>query len=1034
MFVFRRHELFAAMDVCFQTTIRRPGWWGAGLLACLLVTPSALGQTGLPVPSSAAPSPSAISPSAPPASISQVSLVPVAEALADAPGVNPDQDGDRLFSVHGLPATQVGETVDGASTVLGFTGVSVGAGRDPAPDPDGDGDSAELTTGPAAGLARGRHAGAAYGFARAAVREVRVLPESYSAASGGLGGVVATSSRSGSDRFHGLAFFDLRSSALAARNPLSVASSYVDGVVTTLAVKPHDLRENFGGRIGGPVSRRKRLDFLYAFDEQRRGFPAISSPADPDFYSLTAVQKALLANRGVRLAQVNAGLNYVSSLTGLAERRADQTIHFGRLDWRARPTVLVGAQYNRLRWTSPGGLMDAPMVARGRASLGNSNGSLDDVLVRVDVGFRGNLNNEILFEYGRSLQFETPQTPLAQEPGIGPGGLAPEVNIGPNGLLFGTPASLSKAAAPDERRFVVADTLTLSRGRHLLIFGASVALMHDEVATLPNAAGTFHYDSGTTGGHAGGLVDFITDYTFNVNANPNGGCPAITAATHLFCFRTYSQGFGGESVGFSTADWAGFIDETWKVRPGLALHAGARYDYTLLPLPQRPNGPLDGVFGTRGATSVFPEDRNNVGPRASVTWEPLGAGRGTLRAGAGVFYGRVPGATVQAALSDTAQKGATTRIRMTPAGSVACPQVPGNGFGYPCSFGVEPSGAVAATASAVVFDRRFRLPAIGQGSLSFERGFARDSSLTVGYVVNLDRQLPTSSDINIAPSSRSEVFRLQGGMGVAGVRDGEAFSLPVYGSRISPAYGPVTRIASSANGSYHALTVAVASRAWEAMQVRGSYTWSKTIDYGPSLSATPRTSGQLDPFANGYDKGLSTLNYPWSAHLAGVWTPLGHRGGGWLEGWEVRPVVVARAGRPYSLDLFGGTRLAGGHASLNGSGGALYLPTVGRNTLRLPPTLRVDLAVGRGFRVGGGARLHVGVEATNVTNHRQVSAVSERAYLVGTAIGGVTPLVFQNAGTIAGEGLGSVPFGTPTATGTSLSRERQILFKGRVEF
>ena len=131
MFVFRRHELFAAMDVCFQTTIRRHGWWGAGLLACLLMNPGALGQTGLPVPSSAASAPSAPSSSAPAASISQVSLAPVAEALADAPGVNPDQDGDRLFSVHGLPATQVGETVDGTSTVLGFTGVSVGGGAGP---------------------------------------------------------------------------------------------------------------------------------------------------------------------------------------------------------------------------------------------------------------------------------------------------------------------------------------------------------------------------------------------------------------------------------------------------------------------------------------------------------------------------------------------------------------------------------------------------------------------------------------------------------------------------------------------------------------------------------------------------------------------------------------------------------------------------------------------------------------------------------------------------------------------------------------
>jgi len=34
--------------------------------------------------------------------------------------------------------------------------------------------------------------------------------------------------------------------------------------------------------------------------------------------------------------------------------------------------------------------------------------------------------------------------------------------------------------------------------------------VHDLVDALNNQEGTFSYDSGTTGGHAGGLVDWIT--------------------------------------------------------------------------------------------------------------------------------------------------------------------------------------------------------------------------------------------------------------------------------------------------------------------------------------------------------------------------------------------------------------------------------------------------------------------------------------------------------------------------------------------
>ena len=50
---------------------------------------------------------------------------------------------------------------------------------------------------------------------------------------------------------HGSGFFVLRSQAFAAENPLSIATSYADGVVSSGVVKPHDLKENFGGTVGG---------------------------------------------------------------------------------------------------------------------------------------------------------------------------------------------------------------------------------------------------------------------------------------------------------------------------------------------------------------------------------------------------------------------------------------------------------------------------------------------------------------------------------------------------------------------------------------------------------------------------------------------------------------------------------------------------------------------------------------------------------------------------------------------------------------
>jgi hypothetical protein len=140
--------------------------------------------------------------------------------------------------------------------------------------------------------------------------------------------------RSGTNDLHGTGFYLFRTSTLAATDPFSVATNYVNGAVTNAMVKPHDLRQQFGGSVGGAVVHDK-LFYFYAYDQQVRDFPAISSPDDPNFYALTATQRALLGNRGVTSAKVNAALNYLESLTGTIARRDDQTINFGKVDWQA---------------------------------------------------------------------------------------------------------------------------------------------------------------------------------------------------------------------------------------------------------------------------------------------------------------------------------------------------------------------------------------------------------------------------------------------------------------------------------------------------------------------------------------------------------------------------------------------------------------------------------------------------------------------------------------------------------------------------
>ena len=185
-----------------------------------------------------------------------------------------------------------------------------------------------------------------------------------------------------------------------------------------------------------------------------------------------------------------------------------------------------------------------------------------------------------------------------------------------------------------------------------------------------------------------------------------------------------------------------------------------------------------------------------------------------------------------------------------------------------------------------------------------------------------------------------------------GLNSGQTFAVPLYTARRTTAFGPISALVSNANATYHSFN-AEARFHTRGLQLRGSYTFARAIDYGPQLSATPRANGQFDPFTDAYDKSLSSLDVRHRftgdllLHSALHHGPESLRRS--LSGWQLATIASAGSGAPYSYAIFGGTGLSGGRDTINGSGGATYLPTLGRNTLRLPMRSRVDLRAGRGF-------------------------------------------------------------------------------------
>ena len=948
------------------------------------------------------------------------------------PGVNPDGRGRGLISFRGVSEILNTNLIDGGDDNQEFFAETRGRTR------------------------------AAYTFTQEAVREFQVNTSNYAAQYGGAaGGVVNTVTKSGGSVLHGAIFYYLRDNRFGATNPFSTATAFnvATGTATFGYVKPRDVRQQWGGSISGPVAAkldavlRGRVFYFYAYDQQHRDFPGDATPQSPEFYALIANQTALLKNnRGLSQTQINTALGYLSSLGGVLPRQGDQIVNFPKLDW-VRDRQHVSLQYNRMRWRSPAGVQTQTVVARGLASFGSDYAKVDSVLGRWQTFVTPRLMNEVRLQYSRDFEYEIAQTPLAQEPATGPGGFAPQVSIGPDGFSFGTPRTLDRAAYPDERRVQVADTLTMVRGHHVMSAGAEFSHVSEFISNLPDEEGSYTYtprlllSNGL--GQPNGLADWVTDFTLGAGSYPNGGCPTAEGGPlHYFCYRYFSQGFGEHETRFPLRQWAGFVQDEWQPLARVTVSFGVRYEYEQMPAAQQPNAALDAAFAGTGSTSVFPEDRNNFGPRLGVAWAPFRDGRTVVRVGYGVFYGRVVGATVRSALLDTAVLGSNNlplsgfHIRINPKAEIdctkassfcSCPPVPPGGgptFGYPCAFTNYPAGvaAVANTTSTVFFDRHFRLPMIQESEFSVEHELGRRTTVTATYLMSLSRQQPNFVDANIAASTGTATYQSQGGP-----FDGQKFIVPEYTARVNPNFGPVTDIVSNVNGSYNAFVLQARRRMQYGLTLNVHWTWSKAIDFGQNSVAGVEENAQFDPFDVRYDKGLSTLNYPHRVVASAVWAPKLRAGGvvvrRAVNGWQLAPIFTETSGRAYSYEIRGGTSLNGGFESINGSGGADYLPSVGRNTLRLPESVNLDLRLARRLEVGRRVRLMGSVEVFNALNHTNYSRVNTTAYDVGQTTAGVTQLVFQSAAVNPG-----TPFGQFTGAETTLTRERQVQFAVRVEF
>lgn len=834
----------------------------------------------------------------------------------------------------------------------------------------------------------------AYSTSQAFIQEYEVNTSNFSAEYGrSAGGVVNAVTRSGGSQYHGDAFWYFRSSDFGAFNPFATIVPPPPAPSTPVPVKPPDKRHQFGGTLSGPVIR-DRVFFFFGADQQLRNFPGVANAASPAafFAPLSVAELGTLAGRGINATQANAGLAFLQSLTGVVPRKGDQVLLFPKVDVKVSDHHQLTMSYNRMRWDSPAGIQTGAVVFRGQESFGSDFVKTDTVVARLTSSLLPTLVNEFRFSYGRDFEFQTSQPSLPGQP-VSQAGVSPQVGITTPSFTFGKPNFLDRRAFPDENNYQFSDNVSWSRGAHTMKFGVDINRVHDLQDNLFRESGEYSYST---------RVNFISDYVAAVD-NLAPVCGGVS------CYTVFNQGFGPSAFRFTTVDYALFVQDTWRLTPRLNLNLGLRWDYQQFPSAQFPNPLL-------AASATFPSDKNNFGPRVGAAYDLTGRGKAVLRGGYGIYYGRIINSTILNAITLTGASGGQSSFLRTPSDAGA-PR-------YPFLLASGPAGAGGG--NVIIFPSDTSLPLIHQFDLAFEYELANNTAVSVIYLSSLGRNLPRFVDTNLPAPAGTTTYTI-----VGGPDNGSVVTLPKFtGTRPDPNFLAITAVSYSVKSKYNAMVLQFNRRMTGGLQVQASYTYSRATDAGQGSQTFTSTNNVLNPFDLGLEEGRSNFDIPHRFAASAVWQPpyfhdregiLKHL----LDGWSFAPIVTVSSGTTYSAGVSGNAPSPRISSGILGAGGSNRMPTIPRNSFRMPRIEVVDLRIAKKVPLTESISFELFGESFNLFNHVNFTAVNSTMFTIGTTTATCTPALPPC--------LNFNPlFGTTTAASNFFITQRQIQIGAKI--
>jgi hypothetical protein len=587
---------------------------------------------------------------------------------------------------------------------------------------------------------------------------------------------------------------------------------------------------------------------------------------------------------------------------------------FGKTDYQINTANRLSARYFLFKNSSASNIAGG-LTTTDRAT--DFTDRMDSASAQLVSSIGSSKLNELRVQYARRHQFRTLADSAAAGPAITVSGVA---NFGGPRIGDGNSVGFDF----NQGIWQVIDNMTWLRGKHSFKAGIDAQFIADDRVKGERF-----------------LYTFLN--TASYLAAKSGAAP--------LGYISLQQDFGVLNVSYNSAFYGFFAQDDWQLKPTMKLLFGLRYDVFDVP-SSRP-------FSANPFSNDFTIDKNNLAPRAGLSWSLDNQAKTVLRASTGLMY-----EPPLLDFYDNAIMNNGDPISYTATVAGTDPGAPA----FPGSLASTPPGFALPRQNVMAVSPDFRTQSAWLTNVQIERAVKSDLAVAVGYVNSIGRNLPVLMDVNLVPSG-------------ATLADGR----PIYtaavsaATRVDPTFNHVNVFESIGESTYNAFTATVTKRMTHGWQAQGTYTLARGVDTAPLTGTYVVGSGDdrvSDPSNLERDRGVTPFNQTHTFSLSTVISPTVSGtgiGAALLNHNQVGLILQSNSGLPFNIisnrDLNGDGATVGSNNNDRPIG-------VERNLGRLGNVVVLDLRYSRFVPLVSAQRLELFFEAKNLFNRQNIAGVN----------------------------------------------------------